>query len=59
MSWKLSRTVLRGGVEGNFGALLDKKEGEKKQPYFIHRTDVQPIFMAAIGSTPFERAIMQ
>lgn len=32
-----------------------KKAGEKKQPYFIQRKDGQPIFMAAIGSTPFER----
>lgn len=32
-----------------------KKEGDKKQPYFIYRADGQPIFMAAIGSTPFER----
>jgi len=32
-----------------------KKEGDKKQPYFICRADGQPIFMAAIGSTPFER----
>ena len=32
-----------------------KKEQDKKQPYFIYRTDGQPIFMAAIGSTPFER----
>ncbi|TNV22811.1 SOS response-associated peptidase [Buttiauxella sp. B2] len=32
-----------------------KKDGEKKQPYFIHRADGKPIFMAAIGSTPFER----
>ncbi|EHY3909424.1 SOS response-associated peptidase family protein, partial [Salmonella enterica] len=32
-----------------------KKEGDKKQPYFIHRKDGKPIFMAAIGSTPFER----
>lgn len=32
-----------------------KKEGDKKQPYFIHRADGQPIFMAAIGSIPFER----
>ncbi|MBV4413353.1 SOS response-associated peptidase [Enterobacteriaceae bacterium YMB-R22] len=32
-----------------------KKESDKKQPYFIHRADGQPIFMAAIGSTPFER----
>ena len=33
-----------------------KREGDKKQPWFIHRADGQPIFMAAIGSTPFERA---
>ncbi len=32
-----------------------KKEGDKKQPYFIHRKDGKPIFMAAIGSVPFER----
>ena len=32
-----------------------KKEGDKKQPYFIYRADGQPVFMAAIGSTPFER----
>jgi len=32
-----------------------KKEGNRKQPYFIHRADGKPIFMAAIGSTPFER----
>ncbi|EOG1022821.1 MULTISPECIES: SOS response-associated peptidase [Klebsiella pneumoniae complex] len=32
-----------------------KREGDKKQPYFIHRADGQPIFMAAIGSIPFER----
>ena len=32
-----------------------KKVGDKKQPYFIHQADGQPIFMAAIGSTPFER----
>ncbi|BBS37839.1 DUF159 family protein [Enterobacter cloacae] len=31
-----------------------KKEGDKKQPYFIHQTDGRPIFMAAIGSTRFE-----
>ncbi|WP_212023839.1 SOS response-associated peptidase [Citrobacter portucalensis] len=32
-----------------------KKEGDKKQPYFIYRADGQPIFMAAISSIPFER----
>ncbi|EIV7250637.1 TPA: SOS response-associated peptidase [Klebsiella variicola subsp. variicola] len=32
-----------------------KREGSTKQPYFIHRKDGKPIFMAAIGSVPFER----
>ncbi|ECG8590108.1 SOS response-associated peptidase [Salmonella enterica subsp. salamae] len=32
-----------------------KKEDDKKQPYFIYRRDGLPLFMAAIGSTPFER----
>jgi len=32
-----------------------KKEGDKKQPYFIYRADGEPVFMAAIGSRPFER----
>ena len=30
-------------------------EDVNEQPYFIYRADGQPIFMAAIGSTPFER----
>ena len=34
MSWKLSRTVLRGAVGGNADCLLDPKEGKPpKQPY--------------------------
>ena len=34
MSWKLSRTVLRGAVGGNADRLLDPKEGKSpKQPY--------------------------
>lgn len=32
-----------------------KKEDSRKQPFFIYRSDGQPVFMAAIGSTPFER----
>ncbi|QKJ89345.1 SOS response-associated peptidase (plasmid) [Paramixta manurensis] len=32
-----------------------KREGNGKQPFFIHRQDGQPLCMAAIGSTPFER----
>lgn len=30
-----------------------KREGDIKQPWFIHRADGQPIFMAAIGKRPF------
>lgn len=33
---------------------LSGKEGDKNS-LFIYRADGQPIFMAAIGSTPFER----
>jgi putative SOS response-associated peptidase YedK len=32
-----------------------EKGRRQKQPTFIHRADAQPIFMAVIGSTPFER----
>ena len=32
-----------------------KREVDKKLPYFIHRADDLPIFMAAIGSVPIER----
>jgi putative SOS response-associated peptidase YedK len=36
VSWKLSRTVLRGAVGGNVDCLLDPKEGKPpKQPYAI------------------------
>ncbi|EJK9926733.1 SOS response-associated peptidase [Cronobacter sakazakii] len=31
-----------------------KREGDKKQPYFIHRADGEPLFFAAIGKAPFE-----
>ena len=33
VSWKLSRTVLRGGTNSNVGPLLDKRAGKSKQPY--------------------------
>ena len=33
MSWKLSRTVLRGGTNSNVGPLLGKRIGTAKQPY--------------------------
>ena len=35
MSWKLSRTVLRGGAASNGGSLLDRKTATGKQPYAI------------------------
>ena len=39
MSWKLSRTVLRGGAASNGGSLLDKKTASGKQPYAIALKD--------------------
>ena len=40
VSWKLSRTVLRGGTNSNVGPLLGKKRGTKeKQPYSISLMD--------------------
>lgn len=31
-----------------------KKEGDKKQPYYIYRKDRKPLFFAAIGKQPFD-----
>jgi hypothetical protein len=39
VSWKLSRTVLRGGAASNGGSLLDKKTATGKQPYAIALAD--------------------
>ena len=51
VSWKLSRTVLRGGAIGNDGSLLDKK-GKKnpknKQPYAIARANAKFTVMAGL-----------
>lgn len=33
VSWKLSRTVLRGGTESHLGPLLGTRAGKAKQPY--------------------------
>ena len=33
VSWKLSRTVLRGGTNSNVGPLLGKRTATSKQPY--------------------------
>jgi hypothetical protein len=35
VSWKLSRTVLRGGTDGNIGPLLGKTSGKVRQPYLF------------------------
>jgi putative SOS response-associated peptidase YedK len=48
VSWKLSRTVLRGGIDGNVGSPLDQvqADGKTKVPYFIQCHD-QPLFAFA------------
>jgi putative SOS response-associated peptidase YedK len=39
VSWKLSRTVLRGGTNGNIGPLLGQRAGKAKQPYCFEVND--------------------
>src|SRR5712691_3874426 len=39
VSWKLSRTVLRGGTNSNVGPLLGQKKGKTKQPYCFEVND--------------------
>ena len=39
MSWKLSRTVLRGGTRRKVGPLLDSKSSEGKSPYCFTLAD--------------------
>jgi hypothetical protein len=39
VSWKLSRTVLRGGTNSNVGPLLDQRIGKTKQPYCFEIVD--------------------
>ncbi len=49
---------LFGSTVGRSALLMAGLNGsvkETRSPYFIHRKDGQPILMAAIGSTPFER----
>ena len=49
MSWKLSRTVLRGGTGGNAGSLLDQRTARGKQPFYIRRRDGLPMWFAGIS----------
>jgi putative SOS response-associated peptidase YedK len=39
VSWKLSRTVLRGGTNSNVGPLLGQRAGKAKQPYCFEVND--------------------
>ena len=39
MSWKLSRTVLRGGTNSNVGPLLGQRTAKAKQPYCFEVND--------------------
>ena len=48
VSWKLSRTVLGGGVTGNSDSLLDKAEGKIKQPYYISLKSGEPMAMGGL-----------
>ena len=49
MSWKLSRTVLRGAVGGNADCLLDEKAGKPpKKPYVFELVNGNPIGFAGL-----------
>lgn len=39
VSWKLSRTVLRGGTNSNVGPLLDQRAASGKQPFCFEAAD--------------------
>jgi putative SOS response-associated peptidase YedK len=46
VSWKLSRTVLRGGATGNGSSLLDRKEEKRKVPMWVHLKSREPFGLA-------------
>ena len=49
VSWKLSRTVLRGAVGGNADCLLDVKDSKPpKQPFSFELTNGNPIGFAGL-----------
>jgi len=49
VSWKLSRTVLRGAVGGNADCLLDEKAGKPpKQPYVFDLANGKPLGFAGL-----------
>ncbi len=48
MSWKLSRTVLRGGAIGNGGSLLGRKVGKGRVPYYVRMANNEPMPFAGL-----------
>jgi len=48
VSWKLSRTVLRGGTNSNAGPLLGKRQGSVKQPYCFEVNEGQLFAFAGL-----------
>jgi putative SOS response-associated peptidase YedK len=48
VSWKLSRTVLRGGTNRKVGPLLDKRTGSSKQPFCFEVKDGELFAFAGI-----------
>ena len=48
MSWKLSRTVLRGGTNSNVGPLLGKKQSTSRQPYCFEVNDGEVFAFAGL-----------
>ena len=51
MSWKLSRTVLRGGVTGNGGSLLDQHLDKIKKPFHFSLKSGAPFGFAGLYDT--------
>jgi putative SOS response-associated peptidase YedK len=51
VSWKLSRTVLRGPDGSNPVWLLDKRTGREKRPYYFQLQDESPFAFAGIWDT--------
>jgi hypothetical protein len=48
VSWKLSRTVLRGGTRRKIGPLLDQRVGKIKQPYCFEVGNAEMFAFAGI-----------
>ncbi len=48
MSWKLSRTVLRGGAIGNDGSLLDTGKAGAKTPHYFSASTGEPLALAGL-----------